>query len=157
MQSEEKTVQKETLSPGQFLAAQRRFLHLMYYDNHKVDIEGQLACGQYATAGLLARMALEQGIAIYILRLGELGFDRQNAWPIFRRVCGENALFEKAARLMFRNPMTPEEVRSYAEDVFDFVEHSLDIHAAGYHSKESFDGYALNIEGITRLAALVKI
>ena len=149
---------KLPLSPGEFLAAQHRFLRAMYYDNHKVDIGGQLDAGQYATAAVLSVAALEQGIAVYLLTRGQTGLNAQNLWAMFRRERGhDDAIFDEAMELLFRNPLTDDEVRLYANDCIAFVEHRLGVQAGGYHSKESFAGYVADIEGIGRLVRLVAI
>lgn len=147
---------KQSFSPGEFLAKQRRLLQMMYYDNHKVDIEGQLAAGQYATCALLARVALERGIRVYLLDRGETGALDHNVWALFRRVAGPRSqLFRAATTLLHRNPSADDETRAYAEDCVRFVETVLGVEPMGYRSEASFDVYAATVQGIGRLAGLL--
>jgi hypothetical protein len=156
--SETSVITRQPASPGEFLAAQARFLHMMYYDNHKVDIIGQLSHGQYATAALLGRVALERGMVVYLMMHGEAaGLTDHNVWTRFRRAYGSTPLFADALALAFRNPMTEDDARAYATDCLQFVETRLGIEATGYHSAEAFASYTDNVKGIGRLAGLLKL
>lgn len=148
---------RQPLSPGEFLATQRRYLQIMWLDNCRVDIQGQLASGQFATAALLARAVLDRGIAIYLLERGEAGVNCQNLWAMFRRVAGRRSrLFTDATRLVRCNPDTDDDVRSYAAACMEFVERRLGVDAEGYHSKESFAAYISAVQGVGRLASLLR-
>lgn len=149
---------RQTLSPGEFLAAQRRYLQIMWLDNCRVDIDGQLTSGQFATAALLAQSALTRGIAIYLLQRGESAVNQQNLWSIFGRVTGRRSrLFVDAIGLTRRNPDSDDEVRRYAAECIEFIERRLGIEAGGYHSKDSFADYVSAVQGIGRLASLVRL
>lgn len=153
----EKMISRDVRSPGQFLVAQRRYLHLMYYDNHRTDIEGQLAAGQISTAALLGRLALEQGILVFLLGKGTCGLNATNVWCVLKQAESENtAIFEKAVELAVRNPITLEETRTYIDDCIAFVETRLGVSRSGYHSEASFEQYVQQVKGMGRLIALVQ-
>jgi len=149
-------VVKQPLSPGEFLGAQRRFRLEMSYENQMVDIDGQLENGQYATASVSARSALEEGLIIHLLVRGDVGVTGSNVWTILRRRYEEDGPVFRAARaLFFRNPMTLDEVREYARDCRAFVESTLGVSPSGYRTPESFSDYKRNVKGIQQLARLV--
>jgi hypothetical protein len=150
-------VVKQPTSPGEFLAAQQRYLHIMYLDNHAVDIDGQLAHGQYATAALLGRVALERGIVIHLMLRGlAAGLTDHNVWTRFRAACGTDPLFSDALTLAMGNPVTEEDSRTFARDCLTFVRERLEIEASGYHSPEAFADYTESVKGMGQLVRLVR-
>jgi hypothetical protein len=148
---------KESLSPGEFFASQQRFLALMIFENHLVDIRGQLEAGQVATAALISRMALQRGVLAYLLERGGTGLSIDNVWAAFRVFCGADSdLFARAEALLVSNPDSDADVRFFAEQCIEFVTSELKVSGLGY-TEASFERYKAHTRDLAHLARLMKV